>query len=147
MTGKLVRRPLRGSILEPTDFFGDFDRMLAGFLRPLSGHAEGWMPPADLRESDSAYIIEAELPGVQKDDVELTYEDGVLTFSGERKFESAEDNKNYHRIERSYGTFSRSFSLPQDVSQEKVVAQFENGLLTISLPKSEAIKPRKIEIG
>ena len=148
MTSTLTRRPLRGSILEPTDFFGDFDRVLAGFLRPLSGNsgATGWMPPADLRETDTAYLIEAELPGVTKDDVELTYDDGVLTFSGERKFEAEDESNDYRRIERRYGSFSRSFRLPREVKADEVTAAFENGLLTITVPKGEDARPRTIKI-
>lgn len=148
MTNTLTRRPLRGSVLEPTEFFGDFDRMLSGFLRPLSGGAgsSGWMPPADLRETADAYIIEAELPGVRRDDVELTYDDGVLTFSGERRFEAEDEEKNYRRIERRYGSFSRSFRLPREVKADEVTAAFEDGLLTITVPKGEDARPRTIKI-
>ena len=148
MANTLMRRPLRGSILEPTHFFGDFDRVLAGFLSPLGNRAgiENWVPPADLRETDSAYVIEAELPGVHKDDVELTYEDGVLTFSGERKFESEDEEQNYRRIERRYGSFSRSFRLPREVKSEEVTASFEDGLLTVKVPKGEDAQARTIEI-
>jgi len=146
MANTLVRRPLRGSILEQTDFFGDFDRMLAGFLRPLNTATESWVPPADLRETDAAYLIEAELPGVQKEDVELTYEDGVLTFSGERKFESDSEEQNYRHVERRYGSFSRSFRLPREVKTEDVTASFENGLLTVTVPKGDDAKARSIKI-
>lgn len=146
MTKTLVRRPLRGSILEPTDFFGNFDRIMSGFMQPTMGGTGSWMPPADLRETDKAFVIEAELPGVKKDEVELTYEDGVLTFSGERRFESDEEDRNYRRVERRYGSFSRSFRLPREVKAEEVSAQFEDGLLTITIPKGEDALPRTIKI-
>jgi HSP20 family protein len=146
MTKTLVRRPLRGSVLEPTDFLGNFDRIMSGFLQPMMAGTEGWVPPADLRETEKAYIIEAELPGVKKDEVDLTYEDGVLTFSGERRFESEEENRNFRRVERRYGSFSRSFRLPREVKAEEVEAHFEDGLLTITIPKGDEALPRTIKI-
>ena len=107
---------------------------------------DNWLPAVDIREDGDQFVFTAELPGMTREEVDITIEEKVLTISGERTFDSAEENKNYHRIERSFGTFSRSFSLPHDVDQEKVVAQFDNGLLSITLPKSEETKPRKIEI-
>jgi HSP20 family protein len=108
---------------------------------------EAWLPAVDIREDEDQFVFTAELPGLTREEVDITIEEKVLTISGERKFESKEDNKNYHRIERSYGSFSRSFSLPHDIDQDGVTAAFENGLLKITLPKSEATKPRRIEIG
>jgi len=105
-----------------------------------------WLPAVDVRESDEAFVFTAELPGLIKEDVTITIEDKVLTVSGERKFEGKKENQNYHRIERAYGTFARSFSLPHEVDQDEIAATFENGLLTISIPKAEAIKPHRIEI-
>jgi len=144
MANTLIRRPRRAT-LQPTDFIGNFDRMLSGFFQPVVG-AEGWVPAADLRETDKAFIIEAELPGVSKEDVELTYEDSVLTFSGERKLESDEEEQDYRRIERRYGAFSRSFRLPREINADEVTASFTDGVLTVTVPKGESARPRSIRI-
>lgn len=113
-----------------------------------------WMPPVDIQETEEAYRLVAELPGLTKDDINITLENNVLRLSGERKFEKGvtgekKDAKKegYHRIERAYGTFVRAFTLPSQVSHDKVEAKFENGLLTILVPKAELAKPRRIEIG
>lgn len=106
----------------------------------------GWMPPVDIRETDDAYEFTAELPGLGKDDVKITMEDKVLTLAGERAWEGEENRNDYHRVERAYGTFSRSFTLPNAVDSEKVEAKFKNGILTVSIPKAEEIKPRQIKI-
>jgi HSP20 family protein len=86
------------------------------------------------------------LPELKKEDVKVTVENGVLTISGERKFEKEEKKKKYHRVERGYGTFMRSFALPDDADGKKVKAEFKNGLLTVHLPKSEGAKPKHIEV-
>jgi HSP20 family protein len=150
MTTTLTRRPFKASILEPTDFLGDFDRLFAGFLRPVAPAAEtgpaGWRPTVDLRETEDAFVLDAELPGMTKDDIELTFEEGVFTLSGERKSEEAAEGKGYRHLERRFGSFSRSFTLPRDVAGDKVKAAFENGLLTVTVPKKEQAKPRTIKI-
>jgi HSP20 family protein len=105
-----------------------------------------WQPLVDIVETAQAYEVRAELPGVQKDNVQLAVENNVLTLSGERKFEKDVNKENYHRIERLYGTFTRSFSLPNRVDAERVEARFENGLLTVVIPKAAEAQPRKIEI-
>lgn len=105
-----------------------------------------WMPAVDIRETDEALILSAELPGMTKEDVQITLENQVLTLSGERKFEKEAKGENYHRIERSYGAFTRSFTLPTHVKTEKVDASFENGMLNVTLPKMEESKPRRISI-
>jgi HSP20 family protein len=106
-----------------------------------------WMPPVDIQETADAYRLVAELPGMTKEDINITLENNVLRLSGERKFEKDVKKDGYHRIERTYGTFARAFTLPSQVNQEKVEASFENGLLTIVVPKAEQAKPRKISIG
>jgi HSP20 family protein len=106
-----------------------------------------WTPPVDIQETDDAYRIHAELPGMTKDDIQITLENNVLRLSGERKFEKDTKRENYHRIERTYGAFSRSFALPTQVSPDKVEAKFENGVLSIAVPKAEQAKPRRISIG
>jgi HSP20 family protein len=105
-----------------------------------------WTPPVDIQETDDAYRIQAELPGMTRDDIQITMENNVLRLSGERKFEKDVKKENFHRIERVYGTFTRSFALPTQVSPEKVEAKFENGVLTITVPKAEQAKPRRISI-
>jgi len=105
-----------------------------------------WMPPVDVRETDEAYLLSAELPGLTKDDIQITFENGVLRLSGERRFEKDEQKDNYHRIERAYGSFNRSFTLGSGVDPSKVNAAFKDGVLTITVPKTPETKPRKIAI-
>jgi len=105
-----------------------------------------WVPPVDLLETDAAFIFTAELPGLTKKDLDISLDDNLLTVSGERTFTKAGENDNYHRVERAYGTFRRAFSLPTGVDATKVAAKFKDGLLTLSVPKNESAKPRKIAI-
>jgi HSP20 family protein len=106
-----------------------------------------WAPLADITEDDREYLIKAELPEVKKEDVKVSVENGVLTLSGKRKFEKEEKNKKYHRMERAYGSFMRSFTLPDDADAENVKADFKDGMLTVHLPKSEKAKRKQITIG
>ena len=115
-------------------------------LKPSVDGQAAWLPAMDIRESKDAYTVTAELPGLTKKDVEITVEDNVLTLSGEGHLEEEGEGEKYHRIERSYGSFKRSFTLPIQVIQEKVDARFTDGILTIELPKAEEAKQRKIEI-
>lgn len=105
-----------------------------------------WNPSVDIFENKDQIVLEAELPGMKREDFELTIENNVITLRGERKFEKKEETDNYHRVERSYGAFSRSFTLPQTVSAENAVADFKNGVLRVTLPKREEVKARRIEI-
>ena len=105
-----------------------------------------WAPLVDISEDDKEYLIKAELPDVRKEDVKVTAEEGTLTIMGERKFEKEEKNKKYHRVERAYGSFGRSFSLPDDASPAKVSAEFKDGVLTVHLAKDEKAKPQHIEV-
>ncbi len=105
-----------------------------------------WAPSVDISETDGEYQIKAEIPDVKKEDVKVTLEDGVLTIQGERKHEKEEKGKKYHRVERSYGSFARSFTLPDLVDEEKVKAEFKDGVLNLQLPKSEKAKPKAIEV-
>jgi len=108
--------------------------------------SRSWMPAVDIAESDDALTLFAELPGLTKDDVEITLEDNVLAIKGERTFDREQTKESYHRIERAYGAFHRSFHLPSNVRPDKVEARFEHGVLRIDIPKQEEAKPRKIEI-
>lgn len=115
---------------------------------PAEAAETGWVPAMDIVENDDAFLAHADLPGLSKDDIEISVEDGMLSISGERKFEhvSDEENKGFKRLERSWGSFRRSFSLPQGVDLEKVTAAFADGVLTVTLPKSEIVKARKVDI-
>jgi HSP20 family protein len=105
-----------------------------------------WAPLVDLAEDDKEYLIKAELPEVKKEAVKVTVENGVLTITGERKFEKEEENKKYHRIERAYGSFMRSFSLPEGAAGDKINAEFKDGVLKVHLPKSAEAKPKSIDV-
>ncbi len=119
------------------DFFGDWT--------PLRG-AGGFVPRLDVSESDKEVVVSAELPGMIEKDVEVTFAGGRLLISGEKKSESEKDREGYHLVERSYGSFSRSVELGDGVDPEKAVASYRNGVLEIKVPKTEAGKPRKIDI-
>ena len=105
-----------------------------------------WSPLVDIIEDEKEYLIKAELPDMKKEDVRLTVENEVLAISGERTFEKKEKGKKYHRVERAYGSFVRSFSLPEDADGSRVSADFKDGMLRVHLPKSQKAKPKAIEI-
>ena len=105
-----------------------------------------WAPLVDISDDDKEYLIKAELPEVKKEDVKVTAQEGTLTITGERRFEKEVKGKKYHRVERAYGSFGRSFSLPDDASAAKVSAEFKDGVLTVHLIKTERAKPQQIEV-
>ena len=105
-----------------------------------------WMPSVDISETDTAYLIKAEIPEVKKEDVKVTIQDGMLTIQGERKQEKEEKGKKFHRIERSYGSFVRSFRVPDDADESAVKAEFKDGMLNVTLAKSEKAKTKAIEV-
>ena len=105
-----------------------------------------WAPSVDIRETDDALVVQAELPGIDKKDVNLEVKDGVMIISGERRYEKEVEEEHVHRIERSYGSFTRSFSLPSNVDTDKVQAEMKDGILTVRLPKRESAKPKAIAI-
>ena len=127
----------------------EVDRVFDRFFG--QGAAQGmtvWAPAVDVRETNDELQVTAELPGLAPQDVNVTVENGVLTISGEKKQEVREgtEDSNYYLYERRYGRFERSFSLPRTVNADQVKARFDNGVLTIALPKAEAAKPRKVQI-
>ena len=129
------------------------DRLNRMFARPATRTngketivVADWTPTVDISETDGEYQIKAEIPDVKKEDVKVTLEDGVLTIQGERKQEKEEKGKKYHRVERTYGSFVRSFSLPDLIDEEKVKAEFKDGVLNLHLHKSEKAKPKAIEV-
>ena len=105
-----------------------------------------WAPLVDIIEEEKEYRIKAELPEVNKSDVKVTVQDDVLTIAGERTFEKEETGRKYHRVERAYGSFARSFTLPEDADAAKVSADFKDGVLIVHLPKSEKARPKSIEV-
>ncbi len=105
-----------------------------------------WAPSVDISETDAAYLVKAEIPGVKKEDVKVTIQDGMLTIQGERKQEKEEKGKKFHRIERCYGSFMRSFRVPDGADEGKVKAEFKDGMLNVTLSKSEKAKPKQINV-
>src|SRR5205085_10902516 len=134
------------------DFQNRLSTLFGRPQRRTNGHGReeialaDWMPVADITEDEKEYLIRAELPDLKKEDVKVTVENGVLTISGERKFEKEEKKKKYHRVERAYGRFVRSFTLPDDADANGVKAEFKDGMLTVHLPKNEKAKPKQIEV-
>ena len=128
----------------------EVNRLFSSSLTPSFGD-EGigrgaWSPTVDIYENKDQIVLEAELPGMNREDFELTIENNVITLRGERRFEKKDEADNYHRVERSYGSFTRSFALPQMVSGDGATAEYQNGVLRVTLPKREEAKPRRIEI-
>jgi len=121
-------------------------RVLDERQSPVSTDYGEWIPTVDIRETDEAILVQAELPGIEKKDVRLEVKDRTLTISGERKYEKDVKEENVHRIERSYGRFVRSFSLPNNVDTTRVDATMTNGVLEVKLPKVEGAKVREISI-
>jgi len=123
-----------------------FHNRLASVLGGEGLQSVAWSPVVDIEESAEAYAIRAELPGLSKEKVKVTVENGVLTLSGERDLERRVETKTFHRVERSHGTFTRSFTLPDDVDPESVAANFKDGLLEIQITKREEALPKSIEV-
>jgi HSP20 family protein len=132
-------------------FRGRLDRVFNQVLNDVWGKGfEGsqgsFLPAVDIRETPQALTFSAELPGLKKEDVEITLENQVLTISGERKLEKEQKDESFHRVERTYGTFSRSFTLPGNVKTDQATAKFDHGILTIQVPKADEPKPHRIDI-
>ena len=130
-------RTLQSRFFEP--FFGRFN-----FLDDALTSGT-WAPPVDVAEEGDKIMVKIEVPGMEEKDLKVNFEDGLLTVSGERQFER-KDERNYHRIERSYGSFTRQFSLPRSVDGGAITAEYRNGVLEIEIPKKEEAKPRQIQI-
>lgn len=108
--------------------------------------ARPWVPAVDIRETDHALVVTADVPGVKFENMDVRLENGTLTLKGERKFEEDKTEGAWHRVERSYGTFERVFSVPETVNPEGVKAEYKNGVLTVTLPKKELAKPRQVKV-
>lgn len=127
---------------------GEFNRMFEEMFNggSLIESQGTWAPRADVHETDDAFVVQLDVPGIDKNDVKVKFEDNTLVVTGERKYENKDDNKNYHHVERVYGSFTRTLKLPKDINAQKISANFKNGVLEITLPKSEEVKPKEIEI-
>jgi HSP20 family protein len=137
--------PARGLDTFHTDINRVFDTFFGGLT--ANGAMRRWVPAMDLVETDDHLVLRADLPGLDKDDVNIEVNDGILTVSGERKAEHEETKNGYHRVERAYGGFSRSLSLPQGIDAEQVQADFDKGVLEVRIPKPAERKPHRVQIG
>ncbi len=121
-----------------------------GDLRGRTGAEEvaqgAWVPPIDIHETPESLVLKAELPGLKREDISIELQDSTLVLKGEKRFEKDVNEENYHRIERTYGSFQRSFTLPGIIKQDGVKAKFNDGILEITLPKAEEAKPRQVKI-
>ena len=133
---------------------GEMNRLFSSFFDPPAaskgnggGGARRWIPPMDLVETQEDFVLKADLPGMGEADVEIEFENNVLTIAGERKTEHEEQHEGYYRLERATGSFSRALSLPDGIDPEAVAATFEDGVLTVRIPKPAQAKPRKVKIG
>ena len=135
--------------LETLNMQREINRMFDNFFRggiQDDGAISFLTPAVDISEGENEYTVRAELPGVSKEDVRITMQDNILTIRGEKKEEKEAKESNYHRTERSYGSFQRSFTLPTHVKSDKIEASHKDGVLTITLPKVEEAKPKQIEV-
>ncbi|RKZ27524.1 Hsp20/alpha crystallin family protein [bacterium] len=124
----------------------DFDRLFEDWFGRVSEREEMWYPLVDVKETENEIVVSAEVPGMKKEDIKVSLLGDQLIISGERKMEREEKNATYHRIERSYGKFERRITLPCEVEENKVKATYKDGVLTVTLPKSEKVKPREISV-
>src|SRR5258708_20301234 len=123
-------------------------RLFQDSVNPLFAEPNGrpWVPPVDIQETDLELVVKADVPDMEMKDIDVRMENGTLTLRGERKFEAQKSEGGWHRVERSYGTFERVFTLPDTVNPEGVKADYKNGVLTVTLPKTEVAKPRQINV-
>ena len=127
----------------------EFDRLFREAFSPATDgelSTRTWAPPVDIYEDGDSLVLKAELPGVNPDDVDIRVENNTLYLKGERKFEKEVKEQNYHRVERSYGSFTRTFSLPNSIDADKVAANYKNGVLVLTMPKKEEAKPKTIKV-
>ena len=134
-------------LMKPEPFSNDFDRFVTRLFDATAASPQRWVPAMDLTEAEDHFVLKADLPGLTDEDVAIEVQDGTLTIAGERKAEHVQREKGFHRIERSFGRFSRALSLPEGVDPEGVTAEFDKGVLTLRIPKPEERKPRRISIG
>ena len=129
---------------DPFEALFEFQKAAQSVARPVN--KDDWLPSVDIHEDKEAFYFDVEAPGIKKEDFDIKVENSILTIKGERKREEEKKDKNYYRIEREYGTFARSFSLPDTADSEKVSAEYKSGILHVKLAKKEVAKPRQIEV-
>ncbi len=143
------------TITKPQNRFGllstEMDRMLSEIFNGFNGNTmldadSNWAPRVDVHETPENFIVHLDVPGVDKNDIKVKFEDNTLTVTGERKYESRNEEKDFRHVERTYGTFTRSLRLAKDVDAQKIQAAYKNGVLEITLPKAEEVKPKEIEV-
>src|SRR3954470_4104534 len=132
-------------LMKPEPFTREIDRVFDAFFGQTD-QGRRWVPPVDLVEAEDHFVLKADLPGLAEDDVNIEVQDGALTISGERRAEHEQREKGWYRIERSFGRFNRSLSLPDGVDPDRIQASFSHGVLEVRIPKPEERKPRRIEI-
>jgi HSP20 family protein len=133
-----------------TSILNDMDKMISNVFEndwnfPVHSKTN-WSPPVDVKETDDSFTLTADIPGLTKKEVNVNVSDGIVSISGERKFENEKESDNYHYRERQYGSFLRTFNLPETVNEEKITANFKNGILSIELPKQEVALPKERQI-
>lgn len=144
---RLVRyKPAAGLPVYPDHFERMFDDFFGVNRRKMDLQNFDWTPRVNVEELEDRFEITAELPGMKKEDIDIEVQDGVLTLKGERKYEKEEKETNYHICERSYGTFQRAFTLPENVRADDIEAEYKDGILRLGLPKAEPQKPKEIKV-
>lgn len=135
---------------EPRNSFAvnrEIDNLVTRFWGDMNNfNNQSWYPRVDISENENEFVLHAELPGMNREDIKVSLEDGVLTVFGERKQEEAQEGKKYFHRERTYGSFKRAFRLGTDVQADNISASYKDGILTVNLPKAEEVKPRQIEV-
>ena len=137
-------------LMKPEPFSSEINRLFDTLFETANGsttRSQRWMPAMDLVEADDHFLLKADIPGVSEEDVTIEVQDNVLTVSGERKAEHERKEKGFYRLERAFGRFSRSLTLPEGVNADAISASFDKGVLEVSIPKPEERKPRRISIG
>ena len=133
-------------LMRPQPFSREVDRLFDAFFGAEGEQARRWVPPVDLVEAEDHFVLKADLPGLSEGDVSVEVQDGALTISGERAAEHESHERGWYRIERSFGSFNRSLTLPEGVDPEGISAKFDRGVLEVHIPKPEQRKPRRVEI-
>lgn len=146
MTYLTIRRPVNNLFNLHNQMGRVFGDLFSSKDGENSEESNSWMPTVDITETDSGFEIHAELPGVAQDDVQVSVTDNLLTIKGEKQQKEETENKNFHRVERRYGTFQRSFTLPRHVDTANIKADYNDGILSLTIPKAEAAKPKEIQI-
>jgi HSP20 family protein len=134
-------------LMKPQPFSRDVDRLFDAFFGSDREQGRRWVPPVDLVEAEDHFVLMADLPGLSEDDVSIEVQDGNLTISGQRSAEHESSERGWYRIERAFGSFSRSLTLPDGVDADAITARFDRGVLEVRIPKPEERKPRRVEIG